>query len=245
VPAPLARSARVLVLITRPRAAALALARELEGRGHEALIEPLLTIEPIAGVVPNLAGVQAIVLTSGHALAALGGSDPGRPVFVVGEATAAAARRAGCRDVRTGGGDAGQLARLIARKCRPAAGPLLHLSGTEVRPELAEGLAQAGFALRRQAVYRARAAERLSPAALTALRGGGVGAVLLFSPRSAEILVRLLAAYGLTGCLGRTEAICLSRAVSDRCRELPWKALRVAARPEVSAMVGQLEGHGL
>ena len=232
----------MLVLITRPRAAALELARTLEARGHEALIEPLLTIEAIAGVVPDQAGVQALVLTSSHAVPALAATDPRLPVFAVGEATAAAARRAGRSDVRAGGGDAGRLARLIARQCRPEAGALLHLSGTEVRPALAEGLAAAGFALRRQAVYRARAADRLSPPVVDALRRRSIGAVLLFSPRSAAILVELLARHILTGCLEQTEAICLSAAVAAPCRHLEWKDLRIADRPEVALMAGQLDG---
>jgi uroporphyrinogen-III synthase len=231
------------VLITRPRAAALALAAELEARGHEVLIEPLLTIEPIAGVVPDLAGVQAIVLTSGHAVAALAATDPRLPVFAVGAATAEAVRRAGRGDVRAGGGDASRLARLIARQCRPAAGALLHLSGTEVRPELEAGLQAAGFTLRRQAVYRAVAAERLAPPVIDALRRRSVAAVLLFSPRSAGILARLLAAHELTECLAETAAICLSPAVAARLHHLRWKRLRVAKQPEVAAVLGQLEGH--
>ncbi len=235
----------MLVLITRPRAAALTLARDLEARGHDVLVEPLLTIEPIAGVAPDPAGVQAIVLTSAHAVAALAAIDPRLPVFAVGAATAAAVRRTGRGDVRSGDGDARRLARMIARQCRPEAGALLHLSGTEVRPELAEALAAAGFALRRQAVYRALAAERLSPAAAAAVRGRKVGAVLLFSPRSAAILAELLTAEGLAACLEQTEAICLSAAVAHACRQLRWKALRVADRPQVADLVGQLEGHEL
>jgi uroporphyrinogen-III synthase len=231
------------VLITRPRAAALALAAALEARGHDVLIEPLLTIEPIAGAVPDQEGVQAIVVTSGHAVAALAATDPGLPVFAVGAATAQAARRAGRHDVRAGGGEARRLARLIARQCRPAAGALLHLSGTEVRPELAAGLQAAGFTLRRQAVYRARAAERLTLPAIDALRRQSVAAVLLFSPRSAHILARLLTAHDLTGCVGETAAVCLSPAVAAPLHHLKWKDLRITEQPNVATLLGQLEGH--
>ena len=119
----------------------------LEMRGHDVLVEPLLTILPIAGADPDLAGVQAILLTSANALPALGGADPGRPVFAVGEASARAARAAGCGDVRAAGGDAASLARLIIAQCRPADGALLHLAGTDVRPGLAEALRAAGFGI--------------------------------------------------------------------------------------------------
>ena len=232
------------VLITRPRAEAAALAADLAARGHEVTVEPLLTIEPLKGVVPALAGVQAIVLTSAHAVPALPATGVRLPVFAVGGATARAAQAHGCEEVHAAGGDAPSLARLVGARCRPAAGPLLHLAGAEVRPGLAEALAAAGFALRRQTVYRAVAARGLSAPLVEALRRGAIDAVLLFSPRTATILVELIAAHHLVGCLGRTEAICLSGAVAAPCRRLAWRAVRVAPRPEVGSLLAQLEAAG-
>jgi uroporphyrinogen-III synthase len=232
----------VQVLITRPLADAEELARALEVRGHRALIAPVLTIEPIPDAVPDLEGVQALVLTSANAVPALAGTDPGRPVFAVGEATAQAARAAGCSDVRPAAGDAASLARLISADCRPEGGALLHLAGTEVRPGLAEALAAAGFELRRQAVYRAVAATRLPAPVIEAIRRRAVDAVLLFSPRSAAIFVDLIVRHDLAGCLGRTEAVCLSAAVAAPCGRLSWARLRVATRPEVEMLLRQLEG---
>jgi uroporphyrinogen-III synthase len=234
----------VRVLITRPRADAETLAQALEARGHDVLVEPLLTILPIAGAVPDLAGVQAILLTSAHALPALAGADPGRSVFAVGDASARAARTAGCGDVRAAGGDAASLGRLVIAQCRPAAGALLHLAGTDVRPGLAEALLAAGFDFRRQAVYRAVAAVALSQPTIAALRARTIDAVLLFSPRSAAIFADLIAGHGLSDCLGQSEAICLSDAVAAACHRLRWAAVRTAAQPEVEALLQQLEGQG-
>jgi uroporphyrinogen-III synthase len=234
----------VHVLITRPRAEAAVLARELEARGHEVLVEPLLTIAPVADVIPALDDVQAILLTSANAVPALRGTNPRLPVFVVGEATARAAREHGCEQVHVAAGDAASLARLVVARCRPSEGTLLHLCGAEVRPGLADPLEAAGFALRRQVVYRALAASSLSAQAIVAIRRRAIDAVLLFSPRTASVLVGLLAGHELADCLGRTEAICLSAAVAEPCRGLRWKAVRIAARPEVGSLLGQLEGGG-
>jgi uroporphyrinogen-III synthase len=234
----------VQVLITRPRDDAAMLASELEARGHSTLVEPLLTIEPIRCASLNLDGVQAIVLTSANAVPALDGTITPLPVFVVGEATAAAARRAGLSDLRVAAGDASSLARMIREQCRPAGGALLHLCGAEVRPGLAEQLAAAGFALRRQPVYRAVAASTLSPGVIEALRREVIDAVLLFSPRTAAIFAELVARHDLAGCLGRTDAICLSAAVAEPCRRLVWRAVRVATRPELEMLLRRLEGAG-
>jgi uroporphyrinogen-III synthase len=231
----------VRVLITRPRARALELARTLERRGDTPLLEPLLSIEPVAGRAPELAGVQAIVLTSAHAVPALSGPAKALPVFAVGEATAAAARHAGCDAVISAGGAAADLARSIAAHCRPGGGALLHLSGEQVREGLAEALAAAGFALRRHTVYRAAAAHALAPATVEALAARQVDAVLLFSPRTARIFVELIGRHALHERLTGTVAICLSEAVAQPCRDIAWRAVYLAARPELGALLEALE----
>ena len=239
------RGARPLrVLITRPVRAAQALARILEARGHQVWIEPLLTIEPLPAPL-QLAGVQAIALTSAHALPALERlwTEPqaaGLPVFAVGAATAAAARRAGGTRVEAAAGDAASLARRIVTSCRPGAGAILHPCGTEVRPGLAAPLTEAGFRLIRQPVYSARAARALSPPTRAALREG-IEAVLLFSPRTAGTFSALVGYHGLDRDLGKTDACCLSAAVADGCRTLAWRRVRIAARPDQSALVELLE----
>jgi uroporphyrinogen-III synthase len=229
------------ILITRPREQAQELAHRLAERGDTALIEPLLTIERVPGSAPDLAGVQALVMTSVNAAPALSAPARRLPLFVVGDATAGAAKRAGRSEVISAQGSGSDLARLIARHCRPERGQILHLSGEDVRPGLAEELAGAGFDLRRQVVYRAVPARTLSAAAVQALVRRQVEAVLLFSPRTAQIFVELIARHRLRDHLAATAAICLSAAVAQPCRELVWRAVHLAARPERGALLEALE----
>ncbi|MCH7544423.1 MAG: uroporphyrinogen-III synthase [Proteobacteria bacterium] len=92
-------------LITRPREDARGLAELLGRRGIECVIEPLLTIEPVKDAKIDFTGVQAVLLTSANGARALAAWDAGESagawrdlaVFTVGEATASAAREAGCR----------------------------------------------------------------------------------------------------------------------------------------------------
>jgi uroporphyrinogen-III synthase len=231
----------VRVLITRPRERAAELVRELERRGDTPLIEPLLAIEPIDGVAPELNGVGAIVLTSAHAVGALSPAAKALPIFAVGDATAAAARAAGCSAVVSASGAAMDLARLIAAQCDAGAGALLHLSGEHVTEALAEALGSAGFALRRQVVYRAVAAAALTPATVEALAARQLDAVLLFSPRTARTFVGLISRHGLRESITTIAAICLSAAVAQPCRDIVWGAVHVAARPELGALLEALE----
>jgi uroporphyrinogen-III synthase len=201
-------------------------------------MEPLLTIEPLP-VALDLGGVQAIAVTSANAAPALR-EVAHLPVFAVGAASAAAARRAGCVQVESAGGDAASLARLIVASCRADGGAILHLCGTEVRAGLAAALHEAGFRVLRQAVYRARPAQALSPPTCAALRAG-IDAVLLFSPRTALIFVELVTRQGLERYLEGSDACCFSTAVAESCRGLAWRRVRIAARPDQEALVDLLE----
>jgi uroporphyrinogen-III synthase len=201
-------------------------------------IEPLLAIEPLP-VALDLGGVQAIAVTSANAAPALGAATH-LPVLAVGDASASAARAAGCMRVESARGDAASLARLIVASCRPEDGAILHLCGTEVRQGLAETLREAGFRVLRQAVYRARPAQALSAPTCAALREG-IDAVLLFSPRTAQIFCELALRQGLGRCLGATDACCLSAAVAESCGKLAWRCVRIAARPDQDALVELLE----
>jgi uroporphyrinogen-III synthase len=106
---------------------------------------------------------------------------------------------------------------------------------------LAEALAAAGFALRRQVVYRAVAARALTPATVEALAARRVDAVLLFSPRTARVFVELVGRHALLEPVAGIAAICLSAAVAQLCRDLPWRSVYTAARPELGALLEALE----
>ncbi len=91
------------VLVTRPEEDAGALVAALAARGHETLVEPMLTVGPVPGVTPplDLEGVQALLFTSANGVRAL----------------ARLAERRGSP------GDAVALGREVGAELRAAAGP--------------------------------------------------------------------------------------------------------------------------
>src|SRR5690349_16712450 len=94
-------------LVTRPRAEAAELADALAERGIEAIVEPLLEIHYRDGPAPSFAGVQAILCTSANGVRALALLSPvrERPLFAVGDATAARARAEGFPLVESAAGN--------------------------------------------------------------------------------------------------------------------------------------------
>ncbi|MDA1100419.1 MAG: uroporphyrinogen-III synthase, partial [Proteobacteria bacterium] len=74
------------LIVTRPHGEAEALARELQSRGHRVLIEPMLTIQPLAGAELDLDDAAGLLLTSANGVRALARQTARRdlPVLAVG-----------------------------------------------------------------------------------------------------------------------------------------------------------------
>src|SRR6185295_1983303 len=107
----------------------------------------------------TLAASQAVLITSVNGARALAEANEQRskPVFAVGDTTAATAEGLGFTSVVSASGDANALSELIRQRLDPATGPLLHVSGAEVAGELAP----AGFEARRVVLYEAQEAKAL------------------------------------------------------------------------------------
>ncbi len=238
-------------LVTRPEEDAAPLAAALAERGIDVTLEPLLAIRPLAEAPIDLTDVQALLFTSANGVRSFAELAGARglagwrelPAFAVGNATAAAAHSAGFARVESAAGDVAALAKLAAERLDPKAGALFHAAGSAVAGDLAGLLEQAGFTLRREMLYEARPADQLSPATVTNLGNGWFDLVLFFSPRTAATFATLARAAGagaVNGC-GKAAALCLSQAVATAARELPWREVQVAARPELTALLDLID----
>lgn len=234
---------RPCALVTRPRDDAAPLVAALAERGVAALVEPLLTIEYRDGPAPDLAGVQAVLCTSANGVRALARLSAERhvPLFAVGEASAAEARRAGFAQVASAGGNAADLARLVRERLRPNDGRLLHIAGSEVAGDLAGELRHAGFAVDRAVTYDACAATTLSDATAMALQAGAIDYALFFSPRTAAIFARLARDAGAETALEQVTAISISPAANTAHGGLAFHDRLVAARPDQSSLLAEID----
>lgn len=230
------------VLLTRPRDDAERTAGILRAQGHDVVISPVVEVVPTGEPLPE-GSLAAVLATSAQAFAALG-TLPSRladlPVLVVGDRTAAAARDAGARTVRSAAGDAAALAALVPTVAA-APGPLLYLAGHDRKPDLENLLRKAGFHVEVAVVYEARAADRLSRPAALALAAGTVDAVLHYSRRSASLFIGLA---GTAGCHARAIAarhLCLSEDAAAPLRQAGAADVMVADQPNQKALLLLLE----
>ena len=228
------------LLVTRPRAEAQRTAQELARRGYDALIAPMLDIEPVDAAF-DTASLDAIIMTSGNAARSLPVSDPSfrhllkLPVLTVGDQTAQAAREAGFSDVVSADGDAADLVSLIRSRLRKTDARLLYLAGNDRSRDLAADLAADGIHIETVIVYSANAAARLPDDAQQALRDGTIAGVLHYSRRSTAIFLECADAGGLD--VSRLCHYCLSARASEPLSLRGFKSIRIAPRPDEAALL--------
>lgn len=229
------------ILVTRPETEAARTTRQLEAMGHRVTIAPLLEI--VTATPPlDIGGVQALVLTSRNAVHALSLHPQKQvlsalPVLAVGQSTAAAAREAGFTVALEGSAGGAELAALIAARCDPHAGTLLHISGEAIAFDLGEALVPRGFAISRAVVYTSEQVSQLAPAVRENLGQGKFDAVLLMSPRTAQAWCALVAAEGLGGEAQSLTYLCLSAGVAAALQPIAPKRIEIAVKPNEEQML--------
>jgi uroporphyrinogen-III synthase len=226
------------ILITRPEPGASETAARLLAAGLHPVVAPFLTVSPHPAALPPPDRLQAVIVASGNAVAALPEAYHRLTLLAVGDATATRAVQAGFLSVQSADGDANALAALAARCLDPAAGALLLASGRGQSGPLASDLRRHGFRVHRRAVYTTTRVRHFPAAASVAIRDG-LRAAMFFSAETARAFVRLLPA-ALIPALAGVDALTISAAAAEAVRHLPWRDVRVAVRPTQDGVLALL-----
>jgi uroporphyrinogen-III synthase len=234
------------VLITRPLEQAAETAAALAMMGHEAVISPVLEIVATGASWPSET-IDCLIATSARAFEALSVApdfptlETRRllPLFVVGETTLAATRKAGFFGPATVAPDVQGLVPLLLAHLRPGICGL-YLAARARKPDLETACAEASTPLQVVETYRAVPATQLSDAARAALDEGSVSAALHYSRRSTAIFVELMEADGFDPASLTHVAISEDAAGPLRVLDLSRLRVRVAASPSESDMLDLL-----
>ncbi len=227
------------VLVTRTMTDAGETEALLKARGHTAIVAPLLSVHFHDGSQIELTGIQAILATSANGVHALSQRTERRdlPLFAVGPQTAKAARDAGFASVKSADGDAAALAKAVPNWVSAKNGPLLHASGADGEGRLAKMLHASGFSVRTAYLYEVEAVAELPAVARNALTGGGLDAVLVFSPRGARTFANCVNRAGLAVAASSLIGVCISEATAAALAPLVLHEIRIAERPNQTSLV--------
>ncbi len=228
-----------MILITRPHPEAEKFANLLNGKGIATLIDPMLTIAFIESGPTDLDNVQALIFTSANGVQAYARLEARRDIqiFTVGAATSSMAQERGFVNIQEAEGNVQSLGEQVVGSLDPRNGKIIHFCGRHVSGNLSKWLQSRGFDSSSKVLYAAQAATSLSLSTRLAFESGNLKTVAFFSPRTAEIFVKLLSGLHLTKNCLKISTICLSNGVAEALREINWQAVEVAEQLTTTAMV--------
>jgi uroporphyrinogen-III synthase len=188
-------------------------------------------------VVLDLAGDDALALTSPNGAVAAGGLVERRDteVFAVGAATADMARAQGFTNVLSADGDGAALAALIAQRSKAT---IVHVRGRDKSFDLTRALTRANVKAREVIAYAAEPVPALRHAALEAVSAHSV--VLVHSPKGAARFVKLVRQALTNTGFGHLRAAAISDAAAEPLRAHGFGRVEVATQPDEPALLEAL-----
>lgn len=196
------------ILITRPQARAQEFQVAL-GSAVKTLACPLISIEPLEFEIPDVSDFSGFIFTSGYGVEIWAGRVKDReiPVFTVGRQTQEKARAAGFKNVQSAHGTAEDLMVLI-KQYHHHEKPLLYLRGQHVTRDLS-----ADLYVRDLCVYTAVSVKTLPNDVVARFKNKDIGAVTLFSKRTARIFLGLVQKYNLMKDIKDVKFLCIGPSV--------------------------------
>ncbi|MCB1382915.1 MAG: uroporphyrinogen-III synthase, partial [Notoacmeibacter sp.] len=216
----------------------------LAGLGHDPVVMPLTQIMPH---VPDLSepwpDFTQVVVTSANALRhapeSLIRHLSGLPLLAVGEATAAAARKAGFTDVTAGEGAAAALLPLLPEV---SSGPchIAYLAGTVRRPDLERAMVQRQLPHTVIETYETKKVSYTTHEMNRIFAKGVPDVALMHSAESAAAAGALPADHIRKQLIEKTIFIVISARVEAALRPVGAPHVRVSAEPTEAAMLAEL-----
>lgn len=212
-----------------------------------AMAVPVMRAEQQTFALPDSPPFQAIVFTSRHAVAAIGGMAGiaemttlgalrSLPVYAVGRRTAQAARQAGFDHVTAGPSDGNALVPLMVANLNPNAGDILWPSASIISFDIASRLADFGYSVRQIPVYAMVATTSLASDLPARLAACSSAAVVAMSARSMDLFSRMLRTSQCAGYRKRITVIAGSKAIAAAAGS-GWADIIVAKAPRRSRVL--------
>lgn len=227
------------MLVTRPHPDAQSSVARLDALGIKAVAAPLMVRRTLHGNLPPAQGFAALAVTSTNALRALADLEAlapffDVPLFAVGDRTAHEARQLGFATVVAASGTLETLVTAIA--LARLEGPVFYPAGKHLSGDLAHALAPHGLMVVTKTVYDMVAQPELPASVLGQMEAADIGAVLVYSQRTAEIFCA--AAKTLSARAREKLAfICLSEKVAQPLIEAHFTRVHLCDYPSEDAMM--------
>ncbi|XUY26547.1 uroporphyrinogen-III synthase [Agrobacterium sp. rho-8.1] len=237
------------VVVTRPEASGLRTAQLLHEIGHEPVLLPLTSpTHDATAAIAALAKTPAfLAVTSAEAVRALLGSGADlaaslhRPIFVVGNASAKAARDAGFQAIISGESDGSALAHLIADTGASHRGTVLYLAGTPRDQGFERALGELKVPFKTVEIYRMQPVPWQSHNLKKRIADIPIDAVLFYSSEAVRIFFELMEREKYPEQFRDCRMVCISSKVLSQVPASFQHAAFASTAPSESRMFDLLD----
>jgi uroporphyrinogen-III synthase len=231
------------VLVTRPHPGATKTAERLLRNGFLPMVLPLTKIVPLPVKKPK-GEFDAVAVTSANALR----QAPDKvlqpllalPCFVVGEATAAAARARGFETVTAGDRDGASLAQTVCEELCTGA-RILYVTGRVRTPDFEHALRKLGLHFKPVVTYDAVLVSYSTEFLVEFFGKGEIDYCLLYSRRGADEFLRLTSRTEIVHHFDNTSIFCISSRVANALVGVDKALIHVAVRPDEDVLFDLLQ----
>jgi uroporphyrinogen-III synthase len=213
------------ILVTRPRIQSELLAKQLQQKGFNAIIEPLFETQTQKTNIPLKP--QALLITSMNAVNSLLNCNIDKQVKIlaVGQKTAHILNQGGFKNVSFASGSSSSLRDLALDVLSPEEGVVVYLAGSIVTLDLSEELTKSGFNSQRITSYTISESKILSKNTISKIKNRHIDKVLIYSKNTASIFHKLLDKHNLLEYCQSMKLLCFSDRISDFCLEIGFKRI--------------------
>lgn len=214
-----------MILITRPIEQSESTQKKLSKLGFESRVCPLLEIMKLdhPDIIDH--SYDAIIITSQHAAQVALGIQwlKDKKAFLVGTKSAKILNGFDIKYVAKDGTDLLKHLQINL----PTKSKLLFICGDFIADHLDTKLKKVGFRLTKSVVYKSVGVTALDPEILN-----GVKKILFYSPRTAEIFLKVY-----NGSTTEFEAICISSKTAESLSGKSFKSIKIAEEPNEDSML--------
>ena len=230
-----------MILNIRPAMDSRRDALTLSRRGVVSACLPVMEIVSMVPQLPIPQEVAGLVFTSRHAvLAFVNAIDTADwwiiPVFVVGQATGAAAREAGFVSIFTGSGGGAGLMPAILQHVPVRQARILWPAAVDKSFDMASALTHHGYNVQTLDIYAAQPRENFTRNEIRPLHEGTVIGVIAMSSRSVQLFCKLLKEQGLDSRRAQITLIVGSQSIADAAGP-GWQQIHVAGKSRRSRVL--------
>lgn len=219
--------------ITRPAEDSAHTAASIEALGAQAIISPVMRIEPIAHTAIEPAAHA--IITSKYASNALAHMPRNTAIWAVGEKLATRMRDMGFETVHSFA-KAQLLLQAFATGVKPP-NDVVYVRGETVRMDITAILRAQHYRIREVTCYRTAGENTLSPALLKTLKQPSHMYVMLYAKQAARYTQAALAAAGFTPLLTQMHACCISADVAESAARAGFMHIHTSTRPDGTGML--------